>query len=228
METILNSFRQGWQSIPPWLQVLPLLFGGWLMAWLLRLLVAGLFRLIRFDRACERTGFNEFLRKGRVGYTPSKLVAAVIFWIALGSVFVAVAQRLDVEFVRVLSARWGEVIPALIVATLMGILGIAAVIFVANFVMTVARNAGFAHADLLARIIKWVGVILVCLLAFEQVSFGKTLLAPLVEILFGAVALGAALAFGLGCKDLARDAVLRVLASLRERRQPGPKSDLED
>jgi hypothetical protein len=227
MENIINVLLETWKSIPTWVQALPLLFGGWLLATVLRLLVSGLLGLIGLDRAGERSGINEFLRKGMVNYMPSKLGGVMVFWIVLGGVFVKVAQMLDVGIVKVLSTRLGEVIPGIIVATLIGILGIVIVAFLGNFTSTLARNAGFPHANLVGRVIKWVGTILVCLIAFEQVSIGKTLLSPLVQILVGAVAFGTALAFGLGCKDLARDFALRLLAALRERNRAATKSDLE-
>lgn len=227
MENIVNPLLKTWKSIPTWIQVLPLLFGGWLLATVLRLLVSGLLGLIGLDRTGEQAGINEFLRKGMVNYMPSRLGGVLVFWIVLGGVFVKVAQMLDVGIVRILSRRLDEIIPEIIVATLFGILGIVIVAFLGNFIRTLVRNAGFPHADLVGRVIKWVGTILVCLIAFEQVSIGKTLLSPLVQILVGAVAFGTALAFGLGCKDLARDFALRLLATLRERKRAATKSDLE-
>jgi hypothetical protein len=227
METIINDLRETWKSVPIWVQALPLLFGGWLLATVLRLLVSGLLGLIGLDRVGERAGINDFLRKGMVNYMPSKLGGVMVFWLVLGGIFMKVAQMLDVGIVKVLSTRLDEVIPGIIVATLIGILGIVIVTFLGNFTRTLARNAGFPHADLVGRVIKWIGTILVCLIAFEQVSIGRTLLSPLVQILVGAVAFGAALAFGLGCKDLARDFAVRLLTALRERKRSAAKSDLE-
>jgi hypothetical protein len=221
MDNIINALLETWKSVPTWVKALPLLFGGWLLATALRLLVSGLLSLIGLDRVGERAGINEFLRKGMVNYMPSKLGGMLIFWLVLGGVFVNVAQMLDVGIVMVLSRRLGEIIPEI------GILGIVIVAFLGNFIRTLVRNAGFPHADLVGRAIKWIGTILVCLIAFEQVSIGKTLLSPLVEIMVGAVAFGTALAFGLGCKDLAREFALRLLTALRERNRAATKSDLE-
>jgi hypothetical protein len=227
MENAINALSEMWRSLPPWVQTIPLLFGGWVLATALRLLVSGFLGMIKLDRLGERAGINEFLRKGMVNYLPSKLAGVMVFWIVLGGVFVKAARMLDVGIVKVLSTRLGEILPEFIVATLLGVLGIVVVTFLGNFTRTLARNAGFPHADLVGRVIKWIGTILICLIAFEQVSIGKTLLTPLVEILVGAVAFGTALAFGLGCKDIARDFAQRMLAMLRERHRATTKSDLE-
>jgi hypothetical protein len=48
-----------------------------------------------------------------------------------------------------------------------------------------------------------------------------------VQILFAALVFGLALAFGLGCKDIARDAAMRFLQNLREKRRTDERADLE-
>ena len=53
------------------------------------------------------------------------------------------------------------------------------------------------------------------------------MISTLIQILFAAIVFGAALAFGLGCKDLARDAFTRVLQSLREKKRTDGRADLE-
>ena len=75
--------------------------------------------------------------------------------------------------------------------------------------------------------VKIAGYILVAGLALTQVDLGRTLISTMVQILFAAVAFGLALAFGLGCKDLARDAASRWLQNLREKRRSDGRSDLE-
>jgi hypothetical protein len=60
-----------------------------------------------------------------------------------------------------------------------------------------------------------------------QVDLGRTLINSMVQILFAAVAFGLALAFGLGCKEIARDAATRWPQNLREKRRSDGRSDLE-
>jgi hypothetical protein len=49
----------------------------------------------------------------------------------------------------------------------------------------------------------------------------------MLQLLFGAVVFGLALAFGLGCKDMARDAATRIVQNLREKRRADGRADLE-
>jgi hypothetical protein len=45
--------------------------------------------------------------------------------------------------------------------------------------------------------------------------------------MIGAVALGVAIAIGLGCKDMARQAVEGIIAAIRERERASRGTDLE-
>ena len=71
------------------------------------------------------------------------------------------------------------------------------------------------------------GYILVVGLALEQVDINRTMISTMMQLLFAAVVFGLALAFGLGCKDLARDAAARFLQNLREKRRTDSRPDLE-
>jgi hypothetical protein len=99
--------------------------------------------------------------------------------------------------------------------------------FLAGFVRTVTRNAGSPYANLWSRITRWVGVVLVLAMAFEQAEIRGSILAGAIQILIAAFAFGMALAFGLGCKDIARNAMERMLANLKERHRDASKTDLE-
>jgi len=226
MEKIITFIYEAWVGLPSWLQAFPILLLGLVMAMLLRLLVSGVLTLVQFDKIGGRAGISEFLRKGKVNYTPSKLIGLFVFWLVLGVVVLKVVRLLDMELATDLSKRIQETIPGLIAASLLCVLGLVLVLFIGNLIGTIMSNAGFMHGDSIARVIKWLGGLVVLAIAMEQVSVGRTLLSPLIQIFFAALAFGVALAFGLGCKDLARDLAARTIAAMRERNRAS-KTDLE-
>jgi small-conductance mechanosensitive channel len=118
-----------------------------------------------------------------------------------------------------------ELVPRLLAAILVSIIGAVLVTFSANFARTLARNAGMPNARLVSRLIKYSGNVLVVVIALDQVGFGRSVINSMFVIFFAALTFGLALAFGLGCKDLARDAMVRFLRNLREREERG--TDLE-
>jgi len=227
MNEALGAMSALWNSMPRWLLALltPLL--GSLFAVALRFAVSRLFGLVRFDRLSEKAGFTEFLRKGAVKYSPSKLLGSIAYWIVIIVTLFQTAKVLDIRIAQAIAEKAIELFPSLLAAVFVAVLGFILVSFLANFVDTIVRNAGGAHARLIARAIRALGNLVVVTLALEQLGLGQTVLSWMFLLLFGAVAFGAALAFGLGSVDMAKQAVQRLIRNLEERGR-GPKSgDLE-
>jgi hypothetical protein len=196
-------------------------------AFLLRFVCGKLLPLIRFDLLCARIGVSEFLRKGQVSRQPSRLVGTFVYGVVLVVTFFQVSRQLDIEVVTSFSRDIAASVPHLLAAFFIVLVGLVVVSFIGNFVMTVARNAAYPHARLVSRAVKIAGIVLVLSLALDQLNLSRSLVTTLFQILFAAAALAAALAFGLGCKDLARDAMQRFLRNLREKERAGKGPDLE-
>ncbi len=227
MPAIFSSIGSFLQSLPSGVIALLILLAGWLLAVVLRLILWRLLDLVRFNKLCDRVGISEFLRKGQVSHGPSRLVGYIAYWSALLVTLLQISRVLDIKVVTSFSQRLADIVPGILAGAFIGVIGLVVVAFIGNFVMTVARNAGFPHAALLSRVVKIAGYIIVAGLALTQVDLGRTLINSMVQILFAAVAFGLALAFGLGCKDIARDAATRWLQNLREKRRSDGRSDLE-
>lgn len=211
----------------PWLLSILVLIAGWALALLLRLGLSKLLEVARFNVLCDRLGITEFLRKGLVRNAPSKLVGITAFWIVLAVAFFWIARILDIRVLSSVSDRIAQSAPGLVAAIFIGIIGLVGVSFLANFVATLARTAALPHARLLSRAVRVAGDLIIVVLALEQANLSGTLLSSLVLILVAAASFGVALAFGLGCKDLAREAFQKLLAGLRERDRVSRGSDLE-
>jgi hypothetical protein len=227
MASVLASVSAFLQSLPAWVRALLVLAAGGGASFLARLLCWKLLPLVRFDALCARIGISEFLRKGQVSRQPSRLVGTLAWGVGLLVTFFLVSRQLDIEVVTSYSRELTASVPHLIAALLIVVVGLVAVSFVGNFVMTIARNAAYPHAGLVSRTVKVVGIVLVLSLALEQLNLSRSLVTVLFQIAFAAVALGLALAFGLGCKDLAREAMMRFLRNLREKERAGKGPDLE-
>ena len=182
-------------SLPSGVKALLVLFGGWLAAYLLRLILAWLLGLVRFNTACDKVGISEFLRKGQVIHQPSRLVGTIAYWTVLLVTLFQIARILDIKVVTSFSDRLTDIVPGLLAAVFIGIIGLVMISFIGNFVMTVARTAGLPHAALLARVVKTAGYVLVLGLALEQIDLSKTMISSMLQILFAAVAFGCALLF---------------------------------
>jgi hypothetical protein len=227
MQETISAIGSFVRSLPSGITSLLVLFGGWLAASLLRLILSWLLGVVRFNTACEKVGISDFLRKGQITHQPSKLVGIISYWTVLLVALFQIARILDIKVVTSFSDRLAAIVPGLFAGIFIGIVGLVVISFIGNFVMTVARTAGFPHAALLARVVKIAGYVLVVGLALEQIDLSRTIISALLQILFAAIVSGLALAFGLGCKEIARDAATRFLLNLREKRRSDGRPDLE-
>jgi hypothetical protein len=227
MNDIFSIVEAFWTGLPS-LATAPLtLVGGWLVAYSARFVLKKGLKLLRFDKFSARIGIAEFMRKGDARYTPVELVGVLVYWVILAITFIRISKILDISAVSEFTQLIRVIAPGAIAAAFIVIVGFVIVTFLANFAKTLARNAAVPNAHAISAYIKYIGIGIVIAIALDQIGFGKTILGPMILMLFGAVVFGFALAFGLGCKDIARNATERFLRELREREQCSKGTDLE-
>lgn len=220
----IKTFLDG---VPLGVRAVLMLVGGWLVAVLSRTGVGRILRVFHFNQMCERVGVNDFLRKGEVRLAPSELVAWGFYWVLVLGVMLETARLLNIKVVTDFRARVVAAVPPLLSALLVLLVGLLVVVFVASFVRTCVRNAGSPYANLWSRITRWIGVFMVLAIAVDQAEIRGSVVASVIYIIFAAAAFGIALAFGLGCKDMARNAMEKLIATLKERHRDDSKPDLE-
>jgi hypothetical protein len=227
MSEFVDRFNSIWSAFPIPVAAIVVLVLGWLAAFAIRFIFTKLLQLMRFDKLSAKAGLSEFLRKGNVKYSPSKLVGVIVYWIALLVLFLQVARILDLDIYLALSGKLTQALPNIAAGLLVAVVGYLIVSFVANFVLTIALNASVHSARLLSRLIKWLGGIVVVTMALEQIGLGRSIVEFIFQILLAALAFGSALAFGLGCKDMARDTLQKIVRNLREQERGSKGPDLE-
>ncbi len=227
MNAVFDFIEQTWAAMHPGLRALLALGLGWVAAMLARLIVTGLLKLFKAERLSDKLGVTEFFRKGGVQYSVIQFFGAAAFWLVMGVSLVVVSAILDISVVTDLWARTAAVIPGLVASALILVIGILVVSFFANFALTIARNAGSPNAQLISKAIRYAGILVVALIAIDQLGLGGNILSVMLLTAFGALMLGLAIAFGLGCKDLARAAMERFLKDLRERGRAARPTDME-
>lgn len=214
-------------AVPPWLVAVLMVAAGWMTARLAQMLTAKALLFFHFNAFCDRTGLTEALRKGDVTRSPCELAGRGIYWLILVGSLLEAARYLDIGVAVALRQRVISAVPGFVSAVLLLAVGLILVSFAAGTVRTLSRNAGSPYANLWSRITRWTGTILVLELAGEQAEIRGSVFIGVLYIFIAALALGLALAFGLGCKDLARSAMEKWIATLKESHRDATKSDLE-
>jgi len=227
MESILVTILNFWNGAHSTIRGSLILVAGLFGAWLLKKIVEAILSLLRFDKAADRVGIGEFLRKGGVPHRPTKLVGAIFGWIGILAALLATSRTLDIAFVNQFADNLIATLPGALAAIIVIIVGIIIVTFLGNVVETIARNAAWPSAHLVSRVVRYFGATIVLLMAFDQLGLGKSILGWLLVMAFGAIALAFALAFGFGGQGLAKEALENLVKSLRERDRSEDANDLE-
>lgn len=223
----MNNIMELLTTSPNWIIAPGVLLGGWIVAIALRFVVTKALRVARFDQICDRSGICDFLRKGEVRFSPSQLVGRGAYWLILLCALFETARLLDIKALSELQQRMAAGLPSFLSGVMVLAIGIILVGFFAGFVRTLSRNAGSPYAELWARITRWAGTILVIAFAVEQADIRRSILAVTLQIVIAAFAFGVALAFGLGCRDMARAAMEKFIAYLKERHTNTSRADME-
>ena len=207
LDIFLSSFNaiiaQLAEFLPKLLAALVLLFLGWILAKLVRGGVRKLLSLAHFDRLAEKTGVEEFLKHGDMQITFSGIISEVSYWLVLLIVLVTVSSSLGLHAVADLFNRVALYLPNIVVAVLIIIFGTLLARFINRMVFAWLRNLGVEGALTISTIAEYAVQVFAVFVALEQLAIGTQLLTTAFAILFGAICLALALAFGLGGRDWA-------------------------
>jgi hypothetical protein len=199
-----------------------ILLVGLVLARLVRGIAARFFLAIRLDKVSDRMGLGAFLARGDIRHTIAEILGTAIYWLALLFTLQVLGLTLGLPGMAAFIGQILGYLPRLVVALAIAVAGIAVATFFGSAVQAAASSVGFPAARPLATATKYLIGFFAIVMALEHLQIATALLVTTLEIVIGAVALALALAYGLGCKDLARDSMQRWLA--RNREAPSPES----
>ena len=185
---------------------------GLLFARLVKFAVEKLLRLVRLDRAGEKTGLIEFLRKGNIFKTPSEIVGSLSYWFIIILVIIATLDALGLPIVSDILNNVFLYMPNVVAAVIVLVLGMLFGNLLSAVIRTAASNAGLSAADGLGKTAFVAIIFFSSAIALVQLGIGAEVVSAAFVILFGAAALASAIAFGLGGKELATEYLKKWLA----------------
>lgn len=206
--------------LPSFFGALLILLVGWVVAKFIRLLVFRFLLAVRFDLASEKAGVDDVLIRADIRQSPAELLAVLVQWLVMLIVLMTAVNTLGLSSVSDLLNHILLYIPKVIAAVIALILGLFFANLLSGVIKTAAASAGLGETEALAALARYAIVAFTVAVTLEELGIAAELVRSAFVILFGAVALAAALAFGLGCKDLARDWIVRYLDSTRTRKKP--------
>lgn len=178
---------------------------GLILAWVSGQAIERFFRVIRLDLLSQRMGLTAALARGGVKSPPSYLAGRMIFWIVLGLGVVTSLAVLHLDPVNKFAESLLAFFPYIITSIFIVLGGFLLSNFVSQGVLIAAVNAGLPPARLLAACTRWGIQLAAIAMALEQLGIAETIVVVGFGIAFGGVVLAAAIAFGLGAQDLAKE-----------------------
>jgi hypothetical protein len=210
-EILLTMFRDVVERVarlaPRVLAMLTLVLLGWLLAALARRVVGRVLRAADFDGRCARWGLAAALRRGGVGQPPSEVAARLVFWLVFLVGLLMGVEALEMPGASGALGRMLGFVPNLIVAVVVLVGGWMLAQFAAQAALIATVNAQVPGAPLVATAVRWLVLAFSGAVALTQVGIAREMVLLVFGIAFGGAVLAVALAFGLGARDLARQAL---------------------
>ncbi len=199
------------------LLVVLILIIGWIIAKVARSIVTKGLRSLKLDDLSDRIGLDGMLEKGGIGYSFSELIGVLCYWLLLLVTFMVAINAIGLTVAADLLNRVVLYIPNIIAAIFILIIGMFIATLLKNIVFTAANNAGVSQSKLLSSIVETVVIAFAIFVALEQLQIGIRITELTLSILLGALGLGLALAFGLGCKDIAGRFVSELIEKFKKK-----------
>jgi small-conductance mechanosensitive channel len=204
---MIESLRSGLDAffafIPQLIGAILIVVIGYIVAKLLQAVVSRVLKAVGFDGWMERGGIKQFFDRAQTRETPATVLGKLVFWFVFIITITMAADALGIQQVSQVLAQLIAYIPSIIAAIL--ILILAALL--ANFLSGIVRGA--TGSDILASIARYAIIVYAVFAALTELGIAVQLTAPTFLIVLGAIALAAAIAFGWGGRDVAKDLIER-------------------
>jgi hypothetical protein len=176
---------------------------GWVICNVIKRVVVRVLKICQFDVLAERSGIKQILDRGGIRQTTSDILGLLVFWFLFLIAIVTTLETLNLSGATDTLHTIYIYIPKIVAALVTLILGL----YFANFLETVTRtscaNAELAQAASIGRAAYIATAIFVVAGIFEILDIASEIVIWAFILVFGAVCLALALAFGLGGRDVA-------------------------
>lgn len=206
--TIVSPFLAAWNQVSPVIVniivALILLLIGYLVAKGLAFCLTYVLKLINLDKGAKYLKFNTLLDKGEIKKGLTELLGDVVYWTVLFIAVIGVARLFGLKIEPALVKVFAYLGLVFIVAVVLAV-GLFFASLLAGIVKVILLNFGVEGGKSLSRFIYYLVILFTFLAALSHLGLKPSALLGKLDIVLGAPLLAAAIAFGLGCKDMAAD-----------------------
>src|ERR1022692_1640869 len=200
----LHELARGFAHYLPRLIVMLILaLVGWVLAYVVKAVLRSILRLIKFDKLSENAGASQLLTTAALP-SATEMLSRFVFWVTwLGFILLGV-RVLGILGLQEQIARFFLFLPRLFVAIFILFFGLLAASFFSRAALLAAVNANVPSPQVLNLAVRSIIIIFVLSIVFEELGLAQHTMLIAFGIVFGALMLGLAIAFGIGGRDLAQ------------------------
>jgi len=199
-----NTFFQQLSAfLPKLIGAAIILIVGWIVAKIFRALSVKFLKLIRFNVVTEKARVDQFLADGGVKRSAIEIIGSLFYWLIMLIVILTAFNSLGLTAASALFNQVFLFIPNIIVAVLVLILGLFLANLLSTAVVTYLKNIEIENAETIGKLINYAIIIFVISISLTQLNIGTELISSAFLLVFGALCLAMALAFGIGGKEWA-------------------------
>ncbi|HHK2837509.1 TPA: mechanosensitive ion channel domain-containing protein [Pseudomonas aeruginosa] len=206
-QSLLTAMNTLWGKlagfIPNLLGALVVVLLGFVIAKLLDALLSKLLAKLGLGRLMGGTGLTKLLARVGIQVPVSTLVGKIVYWFVLLVFLVSAAESLGLQRVSATLDVLALYLPKVFGAALVLIVGVLLAQLVNSVVRGAADGVGLEYANGLGRIAQWLVIIISISVAVGQLEVKTDLLNYIIAIVLITVGLAAALALGLGSREVA-------------------------
>lgn len=220
--SIIQPFLQDLVSFVARLVLALVVFAiGYLISVGIGKVVAEILKSIKFNKLFDKEGWHNALKRANVDVNPSEFIGAICKW-----VFVILSLLVAVDILRL--TQFGGILtqvlnylPNVVVASLIFVVAVIISDIIEKVIRVAVEKMKVGFGYIASSIVKWSIWIFTLFLILEQLlpnsDMIKILYMAIVYGIVGTIALGTAIAIGLGGKDIASDVIREMKSKINQK-----------
>lgn len=210
-QQIVNGFSP---VMPTILGALAIFLVGFILAKIARNITKKILESINFSKWLKKTPIQAAFEESNFAAKAEEVIANIVYWIAMLLVILATTNALGLESVSYILQTVISYIPRVITASIILFFGILLAGWVESLVKSSVKNVDLTSSILLGKISSYIILAIFILIALSELGIATQFITILFLGFVGGVSIAAALAIGLGSKDI----VSRILDDWYTRR----------
>ncbi|MEQ1500091.1 MAG: hypothetical protein ABL917_01815 [Parcubacteria group bacterium] len=216
------SFQGLWLGVigfvPDLIVALVILGIGWAIGSAVGKAISHFVKLIQFDEALRRAGFEDVVKKSGLNLNSGRFLGGIVKYFIIVVVLIA---SFDVLGLTQVTAFLQQVVvgylPQLIIAVLILLVGAVVGDVLSRIVTASSKTAGLSQANFLGVVSKWAVWVFAILVALSQMGIAGAFVQTLFTGFVVAVSLALGLSFGLGGQVAAARAIEKIQNEISHR-----------